>query len=204
MRLELTEHDMILLKLAVSVLIAFLVLRLLLMPQIARLQENRLRSEELAETITVMQDAIDAIPALEQQIADRKKDLEEASSIYYERMENHQVDELLTGLALRHGLFPVSLSIEGAAPGIPEAYLYGVTAGSGKAPSDHYILTASGSMVLRGEEAGLYGFLDDVAVNYPALRLRSLQMNEQVYFDEDWNMIEQPDMSCSVELYMHE
>lgn len=204
MRVELTEHDVIVLKMAVSVLIVFLVVRLLLMPGIQRLQEDSLRRKELETTITVMQDSIDAIQALEQKITDQEKELSEVSSVYYERLENHQVDELLTGLALKHGLFPVSLSIEEAAPGIPESYLYGVTAGSQKAPSDHYILTASGTMVLRGEEAGLYGFLDDVATNYPALRLLSLQMNEQIYFDEDWNMIDRPDMNCSMEVYMHE
>ena len=195
MRLELTENDILLLKLAGSVLIAFLVIRFLLMPGIEYYQENIIQRDELTETAEGMQAAIDGIPVLE---------LEEVSSVYYERMENHQVDELLTGLALKHGLFPVSLSIEGAVPKIPAAYLYGVTAGSEKVPSEHYIQTAAGNMVLRGEEAKFFGFLDDVETNYPALRLCKLQMEQQIYFDEDWNIIDQPDMSCVLEIYMHE
>lgn len=203
MRMELTEHDIRLLKLAASVLIAFLVVRLLLMPGIERFQENGLRLEELEETATRMQASMDAVPLLEQKIADREKELAEVSSVYYEHMENHQVDELLTGLALKHGLFPVSLTIEEAAFEIPGAYLYGVTADSGRIPSDHYMETATGRMVLRGEETGLYGFLDDVETNYPALHLDSMQLNEKIYFDEDWNMINQPDMSCSLEVCMY-
>lgn len=204
MRLELTENDILLLKLAGSVLIAFLVIRFLLMPGIEHYQENIIQRDELTETAEGMQAAIDGIPVLEQEIGNSREELEEVSSVYYERMENHQVDELLTGLALKHGLFPVSLSIEGAVPKIPAAYLYGVTAGSEKVPSEHYIQTAAGNMVLRGEEAKFFGFLDDVETNYPALRLCKLQMNQQIYFDEDWNIIDQPDMSCVLEIYMHE
>ncbi len=204
MRLELTENDILLLKLAGSVLIAFLVIRFLLMPGIEHYQENIIQRDELTETAEGMQAAIDGIPVLEQEIKNSRAKLEEVSSVYYERMENHQVDELLTGLALKHGLFPVSLSIEGAVPKIPAAYLYGVTAGSEKVPSEHYIQTAAGNMVLRGEEAKFFGFLDDVETNYPALRLCKLQMDQQIYFDEDWNIIDQPDMSCVLEIYMHE
>jgi hypothetical protein len=204
MRLELTENDILLLKLAGSVLIAFLVIRFLLMPGIEHYQENIIQRDELTETAEGMQAAIDGIPVLEQEIKNSRAKLEEVSSVYYERMENHQVDELLTGLALKHGLFPVSLSIEGAVPKIPAAYLYGVTAGSEKVPSEHYIQTAAGNMVLRGEEAKFFGFLDDVETNYPALRLCKLQMEQQIYFDEDWNIIDQPDMSCALEIYMHE
>ncbi|GFH92316.1 hypothetical protein IMSAGC002_03586 [Lachnospiraceae bacterium] len=204
MRLELTENDILLLKLAGSVLIAFLVIRFLLMPGIEHYQENIIQRDELTETAEGMQAAIDGIPVLEQEIENSGAKLEEVSSVYYERMENHQVDELLTGLALKHGLFPVSLSIEGAVPKIPAAYLYGVTAGSEKVPSEHYIQTAAGNMVLRGEEAKFFGFLDDVETNYPALRLCKLQMEQQIYFDEDWNIIDQPDMSCALEIYMHE
>ena len=204
MRLELTENDILLLKLAGSVLIAFLVIRFLLMPGIEHYQENIIQRDELTETAEGMQAAIDGIPVLEQEIENSGAKLEEVSSVYYERMENHQVDELLTGLALKHGLFPVSLSIEGAVPKIPAAYLYGVTAGSEKVPSEHYIQTAAGNMVLRGEEAKFFGFLDDVETNYPALRLCKLQMEQQIDFDEDWNIIDQPDMSCALEIYMHE
>lgn len=204
MRLELTENDILLLKLAGSVLIAFLVIRFLLMPGIEHYQENIIQRDELTETAEGMQAAIDGIPVLEQEIENSGAKLEEVSSVYYERMENHQVDELLTGLALKHGLFPVSLSIEGAVPKIPAAYLYGVTTGSEKVPSEHYIQTAAGNMVLRGEEAKFFGFLDDVETNYPALRLCKLQMDQQIYFDEDWNIIDQPDMSCVLEIYMHE
>ena len=66
-----------------------------------------------------MEEAIESIPVLEQSIESSKKDLAEVSAPYYESMENRQIDELLTGLALKHGLFPVSLSIDGAEAALP-------------------------------------------------------------------------------------
>lgn len=204
MKLELNENDIVLLKIAACILIAFLVIRFLLMPEIERFQENSMRWDELEETAGEMQAAIDQIPVLEEEIADRQMELEEVSAVYYEPMENHQVDELLTGLALKHGLFPVSLAMQEAVPQIPDPYLYGVTADETRVASDHYIQAAAGDMVLRGTEAQFFSFLDDVENNYPALRLCQLQMDEQMYFDADWNVVEQPDMNCVLEVYMHE
>ena len=37
-------------------------------------------------------------------------------------MENREVDSLITGLALKHDLFPVYLNIEDPVAGVPAAY----------------------------------------------------------------------------------
>lgn len=277
MKLELTKNDILLVKIACSALIAFFMIRFLLMPGIDRLQENDIQNDALQETVTGMEEAIESIPALEQSIKDRRKDLSDLSASYYERMENRQIDELLTGLALKHGLFPVSLGIDGAEASLPGPYLYGMTAsqaaaasgadgasaGDGNASGDAqggknaggasgdagstdgssgvsgnavekaaqeaeegaeaaasgladnpdgnnavqsggYMQTAAGHMVLRGSEAQLFAFLGDVEANYPAIQLRSLDIQDGVYFDEDWNRTEQPDMSCELEIYMYD
>ncbi len=286
MKLELTEKDILLLKIACSALIAFFMVRFLLMPGISRYQENKIQGELLDESITKIETAIDNIPLLEQSVQNRLGQLEEVSKPYYERMENREVDELLTGLALKHGLFPVSLSIDGAQAAIPEPYLYvqnqesadsdgadqgmenaasgstgtgedsagmgvdtageapdGAGAGAeadsaGEAPenartalenaeaaldntggtsdsagaasqsiqavSEDYILTAVGHMVLQGDETKLFAFLDDLEDNYPALKLRFLRRDEKLYFDQDWNMVEQPDISCDLAVYMYD
>lgn len=202
MKLELTQSDILLLKISLSALILFLFVRLLIMPGIGRYQENVLQAEMLEDTVVEMSALMDSIPQLERSIETRRAALEEASASYYEAMENRQIDELLTGLALKHGLFPVSLSIEGAVPAIPEAYLYGVTAESDRIPSERYILTAYGNLTLRGEAAKVFAFLDEVEKNYPAVQVRSLRMDERVYLDADWNVVEQPDVECLLAVYM--
>lgn len=277
MKWELNQNDILLVKLACSALIAFFMIRFLLMPGIERLQENDIQNDALQETVTDMEEAIESIPVLEQSIENSKKDLAEVSAPYYESMENRQIDELLTGLALKHGLFPVSLSIDGAEASLPGPYLYGTTAsqaagaagasesggnaggpsagtasdaqsgvsgttgdaendsiggvsgnavekaareaeesaetavgtennpdGSNSIVSGGYMQTAAGHMVLQGDEARLFTFLGDVEANYPAIRLRSLNIQEGVYFDGDWNQVERPDMSCELEIYMYD
>ena len=280
MKWELNQNDILLVKLACSALIAFFMIRFLLMPGIERLQENGIQNDALQETVTGMEEAIESIPVLEQSIESSKKDLAEVSAPYYESMENRQIDELLTGLALKHGLFPVSLSIDGAEASLPGPYLYGTTAsqaaavdasagasesdgnaggasagtagdvpssvsgtaddtqgggsggvsgnavedaareaeenaetaagmannpdGSHSIVSGGYMQTAAGHMVLQGDEAKLFAFLGDVEANYPAIRLHSLNIQGGVYFDEDWNQVERPDMSCELEIYMYD
>ena len=204
MKLELTEHDIVLLKLAVSALIAFLMIRFLLMPGIGSFQENTIQYATLEEKAAEIESAIESIPILEQSIEAKEAALAEASAAYYPRMENRQVDELLTGIALKHGLFPVSLNIEGAAPSLPEPYLYSSPAERTGVLSEYYMQVAAGRMVLSGDNGSLFAFLDDVAENYPAVRLRYLRRDERMYFDEDWNRVEQPDLSCELEVYMYD
>ena len=135
MKLELTKKDIFLLKAAVSILLAFLAFRFLIMPGITGYQEKALEAEELAETRAEMEAAIDNIPGLEQDLEKYRRQLEEASAPYYAPMENSRIDELLTGLALKLGLFPVSLSIQNPEPGIPAPYLY-VKSGQPEETSD--------------------------------------------------------------------
>ena len=66
--MRLTDKDILLLKLAVSVLIVFLMVRFLIMPGIEAYQENKLEGQELDASIEEMQTAIDEIPGLEQEI----------------------------------------------------------------------------------------------------------------------------------------
>ena len=125
MRPELTSRDILLLKICFSVLIVFVMVRFVIMPGIGRYQENRMQAELLQEEMDEMQAVMDTADFMEEAIGEHRERLAEISSVYYENMENRLLDELLTGLALQRGLFPVSMSIEGASPAIPEAYLYG-------------------------------------------------------------------------------
>ena len=92
MKLELTEKDVFLLKLAVSVLILFLAVRFLVMPQLSRRQELGIRLEELAETRQEMEDSIASVPSLKSSATARLEELLAVSKPYYDAMENRQVD----------------------------------------------------------------------------------------------------------------
>ena len=99
MKLELTEKDIVLLKLVFSIAIAFLMIRFFVMPGLGLYQENSIMNEELENKAAQMQDAIDSISDLQKSVEKRREELKQLSSPYYPQMENRQVDELLTGLA---------------------------------------------------------------------------------------------------------
>lgn len=202
MKLELTEKDIFLLKLALSVLIVFMAVRFLIMPQIEGIQEGKIQKEELLTTREEMETAMESIPSLKQTIETRKTELEAASENYYDAMENRQVDEILTGLAVEMGLFPVSLSIDQAEPGIPSPYVYSFVPDPILPPSENYVLTARGNMVLRGSEGNVFRFMDAIEKNYPAVQVRLLRISEQEYMGEDWNVVTESEVNFTLAVYM--
>ena len=249
--MKLTDKDILLVKLAVSILIVFFMVRFLIMPGIGRYQESRIEGNELEEKVEEMQTAVDSIPVLEQTIAERRKDLGEVSEAYYGRLENRQIDELLTGIAINAGLFPVSLSIGETQPVISAPYIYGtlledteenVKEASSQAvegaeqdleremdisedtdseaeaggdvaeiveegavvASGGYTLTALCNMTLQGNVDQVYQFIEKIEKNYPAPQVRSMHMSGRTYLDGNWDMIEQPEVSFELAVYMHE
>ena len=202
MKLELTEKDVFLLKQAVSVLILFLAVRFLVMPQLSRRQELGIRLEELAETRQEMEDSIASVPSLKSSATARLEELLAVSKPYYDAMENRQVDELLTGLALEMDLFPVSLSIEDTRPELPEAYLYSTLPEAGEPPSGTYVLTARARLILLGTQENVFRFLDAVETRCPAVQIRSMQLAKRTYLDEDWGASEQTEASFTLAVYM--
>lgn len=225
MKLELTQKDIFLLKLALSVLIVFLSFRFLIMPGVAQYQEKILEAETLEETREEMKAAMESVPFLEQSIETRRQQLAEASAPYYMHMENSQVDEILTGLALKLGLFPVSLAIQNPQPGIPEPYLYAKSttseaafddAGAGSetesaaalgesAPQESpaYLLTGTGSFILRGSQEQMFSFIDELEQNYPGIHIRSMQINQRAFLDSAWEVIEELEAAFELDIYMY-
>lgn len=202
MRPELTQRDIFLLKLAFSVLIVFMTVRFLIMPQVSGIQEGRIQKEELLQTKEEMEAAMASIPSLEQSIETRKEELAKASEDYYDVMENRQVDEILTGLAVRMNLFPVSLSIEEAEPEIPAPYVYSVVPDPPEAVSENYVLTAGGNMVLRGSRENVFRFMDTIEREYPSVQVRTVNIREQEYMDVNWNVVAESEVSFTIAVYM--
>lgn len=208
MKLELTDNDKFLLKLALSVLIAFVFIRLLILPGIFKFQEKMIESGELEKTKTEMQDCMDSMGDVQQSIEENMKELENLSSDYYEKMENRQVDELLTGLALKYDLFPVSLAIEEAVPSDLQAYMQKEEENPAQEntalAAEKYMMKATGSLVLRGDKKNFLSFMDDVEKNCPAVQIRSIGINERAYFEEDWTVGEQSEITCKMAIYMYD
>lgn len=122
LEMELKPGDIVLLKLLACVLIIFFIGRFLIFPGIERHQDLASQKDDLEVQQQEMQYTIDNVGTVEKKIDAQKEALQESLKGYYELMENREVDELVTGIILKHDLFPTYLSIADTTPGIPDAY----------------------------------------------------------------------------------
>ena len=137
--------------------------------------------------------------------------LAESGKGFYELLENQEVDELVTGLALKQGLKPVYLKIENTTPGIPAAYQTVVKskdsddttkAGSHSGSSVlKYVNTTTVSITLQGSEQQIRAMLDDIARNYPGVQVRSFHMEESTYVDDSLQQVSQNNCECTMAVY---
>lgn len=204
MKLELTKRDVFLLKLSLSVLILFFMVRFAVMPGINRFQENMMKRQELRETMAEMQGAIDKTPEMKKLAEEKLQELRQVSKDYYESMENREMDGIITGLALKHGLFPVSLILGQAAPGIADPYRYAGEQEKEDAVSDTYMQIGTARLMLQGEEDKLLAFVDEIESSYPAIQLRSLSVSRNVYLNKELKTAFQAEMSCELAIYMYD
>ena len=208
LELELKPSDVILLKLLACVLIIFFAFRFFVFPGIEKHQNLTSQKDTLIYQKEEMQQTISSKAATEQLIEKQKDNLSESAEGFYEVMENQQLDELLTGLALQHNLFPVSLNISQAVAGVPGAYQSGTT-GSDSADTEsnsfvQYLSTVTVSVTLQGTETHICELSDDVAKNYPGIQIRSLDMQKATYVNANLQAVEQMNCSCEFAVYMYQ
>ena len=202
MKLEVTEKDIMLLKVVISAFIAFMMLRFVIMPSLDTFKEKEFSLEEASLVADEMQASIDGIEILEKNVAAKVSVLKESSINYYDYMENRQMDELVTGIMLDNNLFPISLSIIEAKPQMLNPYRI-QTEEQRSAGTNNYICIGEVQMVLEGQKKDVWNMLDDIDENYPALRVRFLDMNEKTYMNDQLQTVEQLEITCNIEIYMH-
>ncbi len=227
MKIELKPRDWILLKVACSALIIVLMFRFGILPAIDAYEEGQIKLEERSSQAEEMQSLIDSRPANERRISDGMARLDELSDSCYELMENRQVDELVTGVALSHKLFPSHLSISEQTAGIKEAYLYsedGAAAAEGEEAeataedlqeeflngeaategwSNETVSWVNASISLNGSESDMKAFLNDIEEHYPAVHVKSFEMMENMYLDKKLETMTETQMNVVLEVYMY-
>lgn len=225
--MELKPGDVVLLKFLACVLIACFMLRFLVFPGIEHHQELVMEREQAAEMKAQMETVISEAPSVEQTIKGQLETLGEKKADYDGLLENQAVDELVTGVILKHDLFPVYLSIEEAKAGVPEAYFLSEQAKNRtEEPSDsssdaaaeqdaeaaedsltdtdafvQYTNTTEVSVTIQGSEENLRAFLNDIAVSYPGIQVRSFHMQKGTYLNQELEAIESMNLNCVLAVY---
>lgn len=124
MNLTLTERDKKLLGLTACLAILAVFGVHLIRPALAEHEALGSEYEAALRKQQEYQAQIDARAALDDSIAQNEAVLKTAGEPYYPAgLETRQMDDIITGLALKNGLFPQSLTLTEAVPGAVRAYL---------------------------------------------------------------------------------
>ncbi len=124
MNLTLTERDKKLLGLTACLAILAVFGVHLIRPALAEHEALGSEYEAALQKQQEYQAQIDARAALDDSIAQNEAALKTAGEPYYPNgLETRQMDDIITGLALKNGLFPQSLTLTEAVPGAVSAYL---------------------------------------------------------------------------------
>ena len=124
MNLTLTERDKRLLGLTACLAILAVFGVHLIRPALAEHEALGSEYEAALRKQQEYQAQIDARAALDDTIAQNEAALKTAGEPYYPAgLETRQMDDIITGIALKNGLFPQSLTLTEAVPGAVRAYL---------------------------------------------------------------------------------
>lgn len=124
MNLTVTERDKKLLGLTACLAILAVFGVHLIRPALAEQEALKSEYEAALQKQQEYQAQIDARAALDDSIAQNEAALKTAGEPYYPGgLETRQMDDIITGLALKNGLFPQSLTLTEAVPGAVRAYL---------------------------------------------------------------------------------
>lgn len=137
MNLTVTERDKKLLGLTACLAILAIFGVHLIRPALAEQEALKGEYEAALQKQQEYQAQIDARAALDDSIAQNEAALRTAGEPYYPGgLETRQMDDIITGLALKNGLFPQSLTLTEAVPGAVRAYLAVQEQADGSASSD--------------------------------------------------------------------
>lgn len=226
---ELKPGDIVLLKGLGCVLIVVLFMQLLIFPGLNKHEELSASLEAKTAQKQEMEDTIANMPAVEETIAKQEETLKAAQDQYYGLLENQEIDELVTGVVLNHSLFPVSLSIAETRDAVPDAYFLSERAVAADAAENsdpdtaaaeldgeedsgdsadtvtpvyaQYVHITDVSLTVWGSEDMIRSFLNDIAVDYPGLQVRSFTMQEGTYLNENLDSVDTTTCSCVIAVY---
>lgn len=163
---------------------------------------------------------IDARAALEDSIAQNEAALKTAGEPYYPSgLETRQMDDIITGLALKNGLFPQSLTLTEAVPGAVRAYLAVQEQADGSAsPADEaadeigeatdapqtgggvYIGTAT--LSAQGDVSQWLHFLDEVERSCKGLRVTNFSISDYDYVENNTQAVSTSLITGTLEIYL--
>lgn len=220
MNLTVTERDKKLLGLTACLAILAVFGVHLIRPALAEQEALGGEYEAALQKQQEYQAQIDARAALDDSIAQNKAALKTAGEPYYpDGLETRQMDDIITGLALKNGLFPQSLTLTEAVPGAVRAYLAVQEQADGSAaPADEgadqtgeapdapqtdggvYIGTAT--LSAQGDVSQWLHFLDEVERSCKGLRVTNFSISDYDYVENNTQAVSTSLITGTLEIYL--
>lgn len=220
MNLTLTERDKKLLGLTACLAILAVFGVHLIRPALAEHEALGSEYEAALQKQQEYQAQIDARAALDDSIAQNEAALKTAGEPYYPAgLETRQMDDIITGIALKNGLFPQSLTLTEAVPGAVRAYLAvqeqaedGSAAPAedadqtGEAPDAPqtsggvYIGTAT--LSAQGDVSQWLHFLDEVERSCKGLRVTNFSISDYDYVENNTQAVSTSLITGTLEIYL--
>lgn len=220
MNLTVTERDKKLLGLTACLAILAVFGVHLIRPALAEQEALGGEYEAARQKQQEYQAQIDARASLDDSIAQNEAALRTAGEPYYPGgLETRQMDDIITGLALKNGLFPQSLTLTEAVPGAVRAYLAVQEQADGSAsPADEaadqtgeaadapqtdggvYIGTAT--LSAQGDVSQWLHFLDEVERSCKGLRVTNFSISDYDYVENNTQAVSTSLITGTLEIYL--
>ena len=220
MNLTLTERDKRLLGLTACLAILAVFGVHLIRPALAEHEALGSEYEAALQKQQEYQAQIDARAALDDSIAQNEAALKTAGEPYYPAgLETRQMDDIITGIALKNGLFPQSLTLTEAVPGAVRAYLAvqeqaedgsaapaegadqtGEAADAPQTDGGVYIGTAT--LSAQGDVSQWLHFLDEVERSCKGLRVTNFSISDYDYVENNTQAVSTSLITGTLEIYL--
>ena len=233
MNLTVTERDKKLLGLTACLAILAVFGVHLIRPALAEHEALGSEYEAALQKQQEYQAQIDARAALDDSIAQNEAALKTAGEPYYPSgLETRQMDDIITGLALKNGLFPQSLTLTEAVPGAVRAYLAvqeqadgsaegadqtGEAPDSSAAPAEDAdqtgeapdapqtgggVYIGTATLSAQGDVSQWLRFLDEVERSCKGLRVTNFSISDYDYVENNTQAVSTSLITGTLEIYL--
>ena len=201
MNLTVTERDKKLLGLTACLAILAVFGVHLIRPALAEHEALGGEYEAALQKQQEYQAQIDARAALDDSIAQNEAALKTAGEPYYpDGLETRQMDDIITGIALKNGLFPQSLTLTEAVPGAVRAYLAVQEQADGSAaPAEDADQTGEAA---EGDVSQWLHFLDEVERSCKGLRVTNFSISDYDYVENNTQAVSTSLITGTLEIYL--
>lgn len=219
--MTITEKDKRLLRFVACCAAIAVSAQLLIRPALAKRTELRDDLDSLEAQQTEWQEKIATLSTIDRTIEESTAARTQASEPFYKgQLETREMDDIITALLLKHGLFPQSLALEPGNAGAVSDYLApdmqtqdaqsdsadtsdsSTTDSAPEASAPRYIHIGKASLEATGKTEDWLAFLDEMERTFGGLRVTDFTVAESHVIENNVTAVTTNTIDAAIDLYM--